>query len=112
MKAESLRLGNLVYRLDVGNILCVDEISSSGDIRFKDVLDSIFQIEDINPIPLTEEWSIKFGYECLVEMSCAFSVDSKYYGIEITSIDLKELKVHEAQNLYFALTGKELTLKQ
>jgi hypothetical protein len=58
-------------------------------------------------IPLTEEWAVEFGYECLVDMACSFASESKY-RIEITSEDLKKMNVHEAQNLYFALTGKEL----
>ena len=80
--------------------------------------------KDIKPIPLTEEWLIKFGYN---------EVDDFYakgYGVNGVSIIKWEnyynafayqlgkgynkivKEVHQLQNLYSALTGKELTINE
>jgi hypothetical protein len=66
--------------------------------------------EDLEPITLTEEWAVKFGYECLVEMAIDIFDKSKY-DIEITANDLEGLFVHECQNLYKALTNEDLKIK-
>lgn len=117
MKAEDLRIGNYVYRLDIGNVLCVDEISSSGDVRFKDIEDSIFQIEDIKPIPLNEEWLLKFGF--VKDKLTNFDWYKDDFEIHLPNYfkwkdsNLNKIKhVHQIQNLYYALTNKELTIKE
>ena len=76
-------------------------------------------------IPLTEEWLIKFfnihrrnGNNWLFDFSENFTCmwDGERILIEEYSegeFPLKHIKyVHQLQNLYFALTGQELTLKQ
>lgn len=65
---------------------------------------------DLSPIRITEDWAVKFGYECLLEMANDFYDESRYH-VEIRVDDLEGLKVHEAQNLFYALSGKELTIK-
>jgi hypothetical protein len=98
MEANELRLGNLLYqwRTDICFEVGIDDLKiiQSGESKAR-------------PIPLTEEWAVKFGYECLIEMACDFSGN---YSSEITSDELKKLYVHQAQNLFFALTGEELKL--
>ena len=78
---------------------------------------------NVKGIPLTEEWLIKFGFE-KVEETLYESFD-KSFGVEngfttmswmenTLSIDMMDIKceyVHTLQNLYFALTGEELTIK-
>ncbi len=68
------------------------------------------------PIPLTEEWLIKFGlekdtetdYRWFLEDWLAYDVDDNCIRIA-DSWEFGKLKyVHQLQNLYFALTGKEL----
>jgi len=77
------------------------------------------KINAIEPIPLTEEWLIKFGFER--ESGESYWVISE---LEIQSVPkigggemlmmpnaryAKEIKyLHQLQNLYFALTGEEL----
>jgi hypothetical protein len=90
-----------------------------------------FPINKINPIPLTEEWLLKFGFEKddtgvdmfdqdyyewyqkefpVIGVLCQSS-DKEYIFDENT--DTLRLKfVHELQNLYFALTGEELILNE
>lgn len=85
--------------------------------------------DKFNPIPLTEEWLLKFGFSVINENSAG-----KRYGYVIGGVfssdltftfwkttiesgkffrrDLELKSVHQLQNLYFALTNEELTLKQ
>jgi hypothetical protein len=72
----------------------------------------------IEPIPLTEEWLVKFGFERSEESLC-WSLDGflfEYLDNKIFPIFNRReycLKhVHQLQNLYKALTGEELTIKQ
>lgn len=105
MKATDLRIGNLV-------LFASNEIKEVNLTMFKFIVNSekLNQAIPFEGIPLTEEWANKFGYDDLIDMACELALESKY-DIEITSEDLKNLNVHEAQNLWKELTGKELTLK-
>lgn len=73
----------------------------------------------VKPIPLTEEWLLKFGFECVFTNddhhyyleSIDLSLDRSYQPFGIGKYKLKFEYVHQLQNLYFALTGEELILK-
>jgi hypothetical protein len=118
MKASELRLGNLIYNKQ-GNIVYVN----TNHLTLL-----LYGIEnEFNPIPLTEEWLLKFGFEinrqtkeenniwrCYSEEgffeveqigSSFFLDDNHCYGTKINY-------VHQLQNLYFALTGEELVVKE
>ena len=112
MEAKSLRIGNLLFN---------DSVVVEIDAR------SIFDIWDdkglknYKPIPLTKEWLLKFGFIAPFgetanvkryirgsELHLNFTInDSKIYLAFLNSEDIEH--VHSLQNLYFALTGKELT---
>jgi len=87
------------------------------------------------PIPLNEEWLLKFGFDKFSEISGYFEGEERYcceyiltYDHEITNnliekhsiifnnhfkCDYPHIKhVHQLQNLYFAITGEELKLQQ
>ena len=109
MKNE-LRIGNWVtiHRTEIEML--------EGDFRFTD---NFFK-----PISLNKEWLLKFGFEAQEESFhlkdfsieligddgrwCAYIYD-EYHAIECPLSLIKH--VHQLQNLYFALTGEELTLK-
>lgn len=89
------------------------------NIRF--VLDNI---DSYVGIPLTEEWLLNFGFKGLSTSNYLglllgiiyfrWDKESKYLDFELDyeSVQLPHIKyVHQLQNLYFALTGDELTLK-
>lgn len=84
-------------------------------------------------IPLTEKWLLKFGFECwnecdedgyafyvlhnVIDGTSNFEVSLKncksYPSIDENCIYWgKTFYVHTLQNLYFALTGEELTIKE
>tara|TARA_R110002111_G_scaffold117530_1_gene179658 strand:- start:1308 stop:1625 length:318 start_codon:yes stop_codon:yes gene_type:complete len=105
MIANELRIGNYLED-DIGNLIKID----------RDSLPFIVTkwIKCHHPIPLTEEWLVKFG----------FSLQSKEmyfnYGMSIWKCNEMFIcnkngmiikHVHQLQNLYFALTNEELTIK-
>jgi len=112
MKVNELRIGNKFY-LPNGEI---------GTISYHEIRLLIVAMEkpNYNPIPLTEEWLLKFGAKELnakrgilkefvlktvrIEMSNSGNFYYKNSKLILES-------VHQLQNLYFALTGKELTFK-
>jgi hypothetical protein len=115
MKAEELRIGN--YYNKNGEI---KQITPSDIIE-------VWESERIwcKPIPLTEEWLLKFGFE-LKKVSMggreyegwrnfSFHLDTNYikntlfYHWMGGNIEIKH--VHQLQNLYFALTSEALTIK-
>lgn len=121
MKANEVRLGNWVdFKESVsgknwGNVTI--------DRNFFNHYDKNWVYE---PIPLTEEWLVKFGF--YQEKEGNFNLDviedvglySRIYDnpfmffLDVDSgvIELNHIKhVHQLQNLYHALTGKELTIK-
>jgi hypothetical protein len=112
MKAEELRIGNWVK----------DE-NGPYQIKGEHLDEDNFPTIQTWEIPLTEEWLLKFGF--VKQMVWTFSIplvgnlEMIYYlGEKGWSIgnqsysSFSNLKyVHQLQNLYFALTGKELTIK-
>jgi hypothetical protein len=120
MKAQELRIGNWVNRLPTKGIppmqLCEKTLGT--------ILSSDFYIKTLEPIPLTEEWLLKFGFEWIEEAHGYFDKHHAVYLWASGTIDFHpfctndedcqiELKhVHSLQNLYFALTGEELTIKK
>jgi len=114
MKTE-LRIGNWVKIDSVGTQNQVTQILEKGvNCGSIGVL-----YEMIKPIPLTEEWleSVK-GNDSFrlrfIKSIAAFEVERKYtsvYGEEWIFISNCRYR-HEWQNLHFALTGEELTIKE
>ena len=120
MKATELRIGNWVeWSGNAHSVVIVGE----GFVQFrKKNLEKLSKNEgEIKPIPLTEEWLVKFGYA--VRKSLGFEayeindIYTVYYnttatpnGFEMCFGDFEiEIKwVHKLQNLHFALTGEEL----
>lgn len=117
MEANELRIGNWVKCSEIVDVDKTREISC-WDFGTYLSTDPEYYI----PIPLTEEWLRSFGFvngttEKLKEVTHAsiqYSAIEKMYhlylGHHSLSVYLKY--VHQLQNLYFALTGEELTIKQ
>ena len=107
MKASELRIGNFYNQF--GNITEVDWSV------LKDLKDAPIDQLWCKPIPLTEEWLLKFGFDKIDFQFIKngiklFPIRDLYYrGNFPIKSDIKY--VHQLQNLYFALTGEELTIK-
>lgn len=123
MKAEELRIGNLVYAetglpsLEVHTVM-------AGDIH--DIDSGRAKVE---PIPLTEEWLLNLGFKLhsrhsyhnyILENGFCVSIwmeDKPCAGFEEKGIcywgeNYISIKhVHQLQNLYFALYGQEIVIK-
>ena len=108
MKTTDLRIGNLV--LSKGVPVQIEEIMWET-VRY---CFGEFPIDYVEPIPLTEEWLLKFGFEFRVVYGNNFWTlnnilifEDKNGNFEY-SVGLKIQSIHQLQNLYFALTNKEL----
>lgn len=136
MKANELRLENLVESLE--SVLTVDTITSGSSVDLRTAEGKIYNtpLELCKPIPLTEEWLLKFGFEKIEAKTdrILYRFNSTYneslinfemhlfnnggvsifdinnntgFGNRLTTMNY----VHQLQNLYFALTNEELIIK-
>lgn len=131
MKASDLRLGNYLIDED-GEIFKVCSIFLNHPL-YKDCVfgenNLVSCIYTIKPISLTEEWLLKFGF--IKDDNGNYWIDLQTHYLELVSsnehyypvyVQVPEMSheeeqrvsmnrivyVHQLQNLYFALTGKEL----
>lgn len=129
MIASELRIGNLILvngvPVVVGYGIITDLYQKNKGIKNK-YLDTL----NFAPIPLTEEWFIKLGFHdrsgtlknrlgygkdinTMIEIAWYkigddVRLQSKGSG---WTFNTKIAYVHQLQNLYYALTGNELTIK-
>ena len=107
MKASELRIGNWLndgffdFQVEVQDILIISDMPEGLNIK---------------PIPLTEEWLMKFGF---IQEHCC---NGKYERWNKDCVYIEKINhvfhhdfisigaIHQLQNLYFALTGEELQL--
>lgn len=134
MDIKELRIGNLVYdpnHYGGGLQILIDKIDLCHENKE--------WWDDLQPIPLTDEWLVRFGFK-RKNVSSVFSdgsiaahydidgfyvsVNFVFYGDELSieidyccgegndSIVIRDgIKyVHQLQNLYYCLTGSELVL--
>ena len=125
IQASDLRIGNLVkYCASFVEITSVPKIKSEIIyFNFGSTDNYCAYFKEISPIPITEKWLLKFGfykehYEddftkyCIVFEDIKFEFYIYYNGnkkICFGKLTIMFKYVHQLQNLYFALTGKELT---
>lgn len=124
--ANQLRINNLVYYNNQHNeIGLVTEIKTSlipkiDYVGINNRIDVYYQTKHINPIPLTEEWLLKFGFDnkynkdkfTIIPKGILNYKNGRTYFNSWTILEKQPDYVHELQNLYFALTGEELTLNE
>ena len=115
MKASELRIGNIVQNLTINENASpfTEWVENIVDIE---ILNIINENTDYKPIQLTNDWMKKFGFKL-------DSISSEFYGHNmifhshlvhrqyISWGTVRLQYVHQLQNLYFALTGEELTIK-
>jgi len=130
MKANELRIGNLVtdrggktLRVNYFDRYKVNQVMYIGDNEVHPLTEEFCFCK---PIPLTEEWLLKFGFEKDLNTKSNYfkRINEDYLTIykeglwsigipyENGGTDMKINHVHQLQNLYFALTGEELEIKE
>tara|TARA_R110002073_G_scaffold334962_1_gene525763 strand:+ start:1010 stop:1375 length:366 start_codon:yes stop_codon:yes gene_type:complete len=120
MKANELRLGNWVmFRNSETGLF-------ENDLPIVDVQELLYiedRTFDVEPIPITDEWLVKFGVKWIDETGYGW-IDGNYHfnakkfkngridiWINSNLVNNRKTKyVHQLQNLYFALTGEELKI--
>jgi hypothetical protein len=120
-----------VQELRVGNLA---QINNESRVKKRFIFDKVFIITShdisqigrggnypLEPIPLTEEWLLKFGFNKFAEQFR--DLDSIYrlgyiditYHTRYNKFHFHNIvidSVHHLQNLYYALTKQELTINQ
>ena len=103
--ANELRIGSWINYLGKYMICSTNTIHAVSKIIQPSVM--------YQPIPLTEEWLFKLGYDLISENHYGilghliWKIEGRFY-CDKNGMQLKH--VHQLQNLYFALTGSELTV--
>jgi hypothetical protein len=127
-----LRIGNIIHFEDVDGQ--VETKVTWEDLKWASVNEKTFN-EFHKPIPLTEEWLLRLGFEFIIDKN-GFKALKKalnslnqdwemFYEINESkhsfylindsneTLHLKHVRhVHSLQNLYFSLSGEELQLNQ
>ena len=123
MESKELRIGNYIQWGDNKNKIEIVNLVGSGVLGLKSdaIFDIYTPIESFKPIVLTNDWLVRFGYEksndgyfyhnpsptIPIYYRNEGNVGLCFYGLS------NEIRyVHQLQNLFFALTGKELTLNK
>ena len=131
MEVNELRIGNYINQVKYRNGDCnvirkVASVNKEGflnvDVLGEHTIRSL-QIIFFEPIPLTEEWLLKFGfikYRHILKihlnegLGVNYNKDLKIWYLDIhftTTAKIQINYIHQLQNLYFALTGEELSIK-
>ena len=124
MEAKELRIGNYVERHNkVTGVIDVVQVDGGTPLLAFEGITTL----KFNPIPLSEEWLLRFGFE---NIDSTYTIDNDRFEFSFMFYDAwnlyyKEKKgfgcdeinltgfwnIHQLQNLYFDLTGEELQLK-
>ncbi len=118
MKASELRIGNYIRRKSTGEEFAIDVMK----IALIDAENIDAYEKSFDPIQLTQEWLLRFGFGKSDEHELGHNTDEQFgfyydwhfkrFRIECANsvdVPMKHIQfVHQLQNLYFALTGEEL----
>ena len=116
-------LPEVIVSIEVDNVFTLPLKPSKINSRWRQ------EPKDLEGIPITKEWLIKLGfqkesdYEFSIEvgdnvLEFEYEGDDLGYSVYLINyhgsnyVQLKYFKyIHQLQNFYFALTGKQLTIK-
>ena len=108
--------------VDVKGVSVIDNSSENKISISTRSFDGCVEYEKIQPIPLTEEILLKFGFfkklgnyeleNFRFHISQPMNFDGFVFCEGYSVITDKIQFVHQLQNLFFALTGEELTFKK
>ena len=123
LKEYDLRIGNFIKVISTTKTFD-SYITQAKGYDIVRIEEKSFNTWNYDPVILDEEWLLKFGFKKIVG-NCEINYTNGVFHIFINSLNevnfnffpnfewYKKIKyVHELQNLYFALTGTELTLNK
>lgn len=127
MEAKQYRIGNWIYDIEEQQNYQIEEIcklskdSLNQDLGIRYRNGSIWSSSGhgYGPIPLTEEWLVKFGFsenKSTKDFFFNYLICLERQGNELFVINTNDKYqykieyVHQLQNIHFALTGEELNL--
>lgn len=128
LKANELRIGNWLNVLHPHTKEWkYERVKSETILNFEKHSDHNLIKENFKPIPLTEDILLKCGFSVITENSAGKRYAYVVNGIYSSDLsftywtttkekgkffrgDLQLKSLHQLQNLYFALTGEELTI--
>lgn len=121
VQANELRIGNFIKYEHLGNPVKIGAV---------DIVHISDNNSNVSPIPLTEEWLVKLGakknqlpncyYISVTNLKAELHFETFSNTDEILTRIISHYSdlifdiikyVHQLQNLFFALTGEELTIK-
>jgi len=117
IQVRDLRVGNYLespYKHVDETDLCVVISIDEETFTCLDEHEILREADKVRPIPLTEEWWDKFGYECIQEFIIDMiekSIHPLDESVGIWVATISPLPIHRIQNLFKELTNEELTLK-
>ena len=119
MKASELRIGNWVEIQGLeSKIISVDTEGCICENEYCEDFENNNITQNLQPIPLTEEWLERFGFEYSdlngdsgLWKIPPFQIYGKYNQF-IYDYRLDVNYVHQLQNLFYCLTGEELIIKK
>lgn len=123
MKKEELMYGNkLLFLNEVVTFSHISQIREDGIFWIKTIESKIDSKSfHFKPIPITEEWLLKFGFVQSQDIDTIFGLKLNDFwyinefqirnNFNSILLDFELKYVHQLQNLYFALTGTHLKLK-
>lgn len=122
MKATDLRIGNWVKSKLHGGLETEVFSVFHHSVKLGANPLALYKQDEIEPIPLAEEWLFKLGFVKL-DTNDIFYIHEDCMNFKLSKCltmtawhnlmlhDVKLEHVHQLQNLYYALTGEELTIK-
>ena len=124
MKANELRIGNLVNSTLLNECRKIDAWALSVIEQGNYQNSHNTTITVFEPIPLTEEWLLKFGFskspfdktslQYKKDIYSLIGNEENWFCLSVGNFVHTKVRIqylHQLQNLYFALTGEELTIK-
>jgi len=130
MKSNELRIANWIeFEGKHFQVTSIDDDTPNGWYGRMRGNRTEYNLSNFKPIPLTEEWLLKFGFEphggihfrtirysAYIAIgndgSCGLYNSLSHFNRGSSYNQLIDVEyVHQLQNLYFALTGEELTIQ-
>jgi hypothetical protein len=132
MKVRELRIGNIIRgkytdwddgseKYDTCKVVTLDSVGAAEYPIWVEGNANVEKYEGFEPEPLTKGWLLKLGFTFSKELSFYYKgahdvdlyangvIEFYPFGDEDNSIKINH--VHELQNLFFALTNKELYIQ-